>query len=202
MIDWILHIVEALRGHWWAPPAFCVAYALACLVMPVSVFPVAGGVLFGFWGGLVLNLMSSFGGATMAFWLARLLGRDAVEKILRGKLKRFDHYMQSHGFGPLLFARLVGLPPFGLLNYLMGLSPVPWRVYALATFIGILPWMLVTTYFSRTLWSVLVTAGMEGYRKALLQHSGLILAWTVFVILSVGLGVYLKKRQNQATRSE
>ena len=62
-----IQLIEALKGNPLSLPVFVVLYAAACFVIPVSLFPVAGGVLFGFRAGIVINLATVLLGPRVLF---------------------------------------------------------------------------------------------------------------------------------------
>ena len=67
VIAHFVQLVDALRGNPLALPVFVGLYAAACFVAPISPFPVAGGVLFGFVGGFFINLGAVLIGASGPF---------------------------------------------------------------------------------------------------------------------------------------
>ncbi len=184
-MDTFINFVESLQGQPWAPVVFILAYALACLALPISLFPVAGGVLFGIRGGLLCNMTAAMMGAAAAFFLARRVGRAPLERWLGERFRRAEECFSVPGFQTLLALRLLGLPPFGLLNYLAGLSRIGWGKYLAASFLGFLPWTFFLTYFSGSFWEVLSASGAAGFREALKQK-GQPLFWAL-----AGLGVLL-----------
>lgn len=69
-----------------APVLFGLFYAVATLApLPKNVFAALAGLLFGLVEGVVVVLLAALLGASAAFWLGKLLGREAVE---RSTLKR------------------------------------------------------------------------------------------------------------------
>lgn len=155
-----------LTNQWWAPAAFVIAYALLSAVdFSGLVLTLAGGALFGFGEGLLLNTLGANLGASGAFWLARLLGRDGVRRLLSDRLAGADRLAEGQGFGWLLRLRLIPLVPFNLLNLGAGLTRMQWRPFALATTLGILPGTVVYTWFANEL----VAGSREASRAALLR---------------------------------
>jgi uncharacterized membrane protein YdjX (TVP38/TMEM64 family) len=76
------------------------------------------------------------------------LGRDGLEALLGSRLAGIDRITQQSGFAWLLRLRLIPVVPFNLLNFASGLTALPWRTYAVATALGILPGTLVYTFFA------------------------------------------------------
>ncbi len=129
-----------------APLIFGSVYILATVfALPGSVLTISGGILFGTLWGTLINLVSATLGASLAFLLARYLGREFVEKWTRGKLKGFDRKIGEHGFTTVFYLRLVPLFPFNLLNFSLGLTQIRFRDYFLATLLGMVPGAFVYT---------------------------------------------------------
>lgn len=158
--------LTAIRGSAWAPVLFVVGYAvLSTLEFSGAVLTLAGGAVFGFGWGAVLNTLGANLGATGAFWLARSLGRDGVRAFLGNRLAVVDRLTEAQGFVWLLRLRLIPIVPFNLLNIAAGMSAMSWHTFAAATAIGILPGTLVYTWFADG-----VVAGIrEASREALLR---------------------------------
>lgn len=147
-------VVEQLRG-WddvrllreqvdaagpWGAAVFVAGYAVLCLLpAPKALLTALGGVLFGLWLGALLSWVAALTGAAAAFGLGRVLGRDAVDRLTRGRLERADQLLAHHGFGAVLAARLTPVLPFTVINYAAGLTGVQWRHYVLGSAIGMVP---------------------------------------------------------------
>ena len=164
--DGVGRAIEALRDEPAAPVVFVAVYALAtALAVPGTVLTLAGGALFGVFWGTVYNSIAANLGANAAFFVARYLGRDAVERLTGDRLEKLDRATRSHGFKGLLTLRLVPLVPFNALNFGAGLTAMPWRTYAVATLVGILPGTIVYTMFA----DALLAGSQEASREAFLR---------------------------------
>jgi uncharacterized membrane protein YdjX (TVP38/TMEM64 family) len=132
---------DAVRGTGaLGPAAFVALYAgLTVLLFPGAVGSIAGGALFGVAGGTALTVVGATIGATASFAIGRRLGRAQVEAISGARLERLDAFLGRRGFLAVLWARLIPVVPFNLLNYGAGLTGVTARDYVLATAIGIVP---------------------------------------------------------------
>lgn len=124
----------------WGPALFFLIYAgLSLIPYPKAVLTAAGGALFGFWVGAGLSLAAALVGATISFGIGRLLGRDTVDRLIRGRLARVDALLGDHGLSAVLVVRLVPLVPFTAVNYASGLSGVRFRDYVLGSTFGMIP---------------------------------------------------------------
>ena len=130
----------------WGPALFVLLYALlAQIPSPMSVVTIAGGALFGLWTGAGLVLLGAMLAATASFALGRVLGRDAVDRFIQGRLARVDAVLRDHGLAAVLVVRLVPLFPFFAVNYASGLSGVRLRHYLLGSAIGMVPGVVAYT---------------------------------------------------------
>jgi len=173
----IEQLLAALREPWWAPLAFVGAYTLAAaLDFSGLVLTLVGGAVFGFWWGALLNLVGANLGASAAFWVARLLGREGLHALLGDRLStRLDRLAHQAGFAWLLRLRLIPVVPFNLLNFGAGLTAMPWRTYAAATAIGVVPATLVYTFFADALLSGSREAGHRVFVRVLIAGALLVL---------------------------
>ncbi len=122
------------------PVVFVVLYTLlTVLLFPGSVLTLAAGVLFGVAAGTALTVVGATIGATLAFLVARRLGRAQVEQVAGRRAVALDRWLAGHGISAVLLLRLVPLVPFNLLNYAAGVTGVRLRDYVLGTFVGIIP---------------------------------------------------------------
>lgn len=175
--------LTGLRGSWWGPLVFIALYAvLSALNFPGLALTLAGGALFGFSFGALLNTIGANLGATGAFWLARTLGRDGVRALAGDRLAGLDRLTEEKGHVWLLRLRLIPVVPFNVLNIAAGLAAMPWRRYVVATAIGILPGTLVYTYFADA-----IVAGVSGSSRTALVR--VLVAGGLLVALSFLPGV-------------
>lgn len=124
----------------WGPILFFTLYAgLSLIPCPKALLTAAGGALFGLWAGAALSLAGALVGAVIAFGLGRALGRDAVDRLIRGQLARVDALLADHGLSAVLIVRLVPVLPFIAINYASGLSGVRFRHYVLGSAVGMVP---------------------------------------------------------------
>lgn len=135
----------------WAPAIYLLAYGQPIVPLPASVMTITGGLAFGpLWGAL-----AALAGATVRacseFLVARLLGREAVAKLLKGKVAQLDQKIGAHGFKTVLLIRLIPNLPFDMQNYGLGFSQVRFGPYALASFLGMIPGSFAYVYLGYSL---------------------------------------------------
>jgi uncharacterized membrane protein YdjX (TVP38/TMEM64 family) len=152
---------------WWGVAAFVLGYAALTLApVPKSVLSIAAGVLFGFSGGLLVVYAAAMLGATAAFWLGRVLGREAVERFTGTRVGKVDEVLRRRGFVAVVGVRLVPVLPFTAINYSAGLTSVGWWPYFFGTMLGIVPGALsfvaLGAYGLELEWPALVALGVLG----------------------------------------
>lgn len=143
--------VEALRAlaaEPWAPLALVGAYVLLVpFGVPVTPILIAGGLVFGFWWGSVLNFAGTFLAGAVNFYLGRLLGKDFFEQLFGPRLRRIEAMVERHGFWTLLRIRFVPIP-YTLVNYAAAVAGVRPATFLGATALGLAPSITVFTYFA------------------------------------------------------
>ena len=149
-----------------APLLYLFIYSIGpTFFFPSWVLSIAGGLAFGPVWGTLLTLVGATTGGTVAFCVARYLGRDFVSRLLKGKLKTLDDQASTHGFKVIFLLRLIPLVPFDVLDYIAGLSKIRMRDYILGTFIGIIPGTFAYVYLGSSLidifsWQFAVAVGL------------------------------------------
>ena len=135
----------------WAPLVFMLVYtAGVCLLVPGTLLTALGAALFGAYWGFVYVWIGAMGGASVAFWIGRTLGRDFAASLIGEKLQRFDEAIERNGFATVLYLRLIYFP-FTPTNFGMGLTKVRFWDYFSGTALGILVGTFIFTFFIGTL---------------------------------------------------
>ena len=115
--------------------------------LPAFLLTFANANLFGWLQGAILSWSSAMAGATLCFYIARVLGRDAVEKLIsKTGLQQIDEFFVRHGTKSVLIARLLPFISFDYVSYFAGLTPMRFRHFFVATGIGQLPATIVYSY--------------------------------------------------------
>jgi uncharacterized membrane protein YdjX (TVP38/TMEM64 family) len=133
-------------GHW-APVGFVLLYAVATVAMvPGSLFDLAGGALFGPYLGSLLDLTGCSIGAALTFLISRYLARDWVEARAGPRTHNIMRSVEADGWQFVAFLRLVPIFPYNVINYLLGLTRIPFHHYMFATVVFMAPSTLVYTW--------------------------------------------------------
>ena len=141
MIQWVQGL------GWLAPILFILLFSLSTLLfLPAVPFVLAGGAIFGPVWGAVFNILSATLGAVGAFLISRHLGTDWLSPKKSAALQRLSNRIEHHGWKSVAVMRLTPTP-FSLVNYGFGLTQINVRLYALTTFLFLIPYKIIATYF-------------------------------------------------------
>jgi uncharacterized membrane protein YdjX (TVP38/TMEM64 family) len=126
----------------WTPVAAVLGIALlAVLLFPRTGIALLAGALFGPAWAVLYVVPGTLLGASVAFGLGRVLGREYLDQLAartRG-LARLESWLERRAFLAVLAARLLPMVPFGLLNYGFGATRVHFGTFLGGTAVGILP---------------------------------------------------------------
>ncbi len=141
----------------WGPLVYLLILTIApSFFLPALPIIVAGGILFGPWGGVAYSILGASAGSSLAFLVSRYLARDWVAaKISGSKLAHLDDLVARHGWKIVILTRLIFVLPFFLLNYAFGLTRVRFLPYTLATLFGLLPSIIAIVLVSSNLLDLL-----------------------------------------------
>ncbi|TFG86785.1 MAG: TVP38/TMEM64 family protein, partial [Hyphomicrobiales bacterium] len=135
---------------------YVVGYALltAASVPVASLVTVAGGFLFGIWLGTFLTVLAATVGATVLFLFARSALGEPLRQRAGPYIRKMEEGFQENQVNYLLFLRLVPVFPFFAVNLVPAFLGVGTMVFAVTTFIGIIPGTAVYTIVGAGLGSV------------------------------------------------
>ena len=116
---------------------FAVYVAVTALSLPgATILTLAAGAIFGLATGTLIASFASSLGALLAFWVARTVLRDAVQRRFGARLAEIDRGIEKDGAFYLVSLRLLPLFPFFVINLLMGLTRMKAGTFYLASQIG------------------------------------------------------------------
>ena len=155
--------------------------------LPAFLITIANANLFGWWQGAILSWASAMVGAALCFWIARVVGREAVEK-LAGKngIRQMEEFFQRHGTQSVLIARLLPFVSFDWVSYFAGLTSMRFWSFFWATGLGQLPATIVYSY---------VGGMLTGGAKLLMM--GLLILFALAILVVVVRQVYTETQKKK-----
>ncbi len=137
----------------WAVIISIVVMIIQTIATPVPLFLVAGanGFIFGAAWGILITLVGALLGATVAFYLARVIARDYFSKRLAKYMPQVDEMSKKTGVKVIFLARLVPVLPSSIVSYAAGLSKVSFGGFFVASVFGKLPEIIIYTILGHSL---------------------------------------------------
>jgi len=130
----------------YGPLVYILITTVTTILLPASIFVLAGGILFGPLLGTLYSLIGATLGAAISFLIARYIASDWIARKSHGRFKQLIDGVEAEGWYFVAFVRLVPIFPFFLLNYALGLTRIKFYPYIAATFICTLPGVAAITY--------------------------------------------------------
>ena len=143
-----MRLFIAKYGKWaMAISALLMIFQSLAAPLPAFFITLTNANLFGWWQGCILSWASSMAGAALCFWIARILGRDVVERICtKGALASVEEFFAKYGKRCILVARLLPFISFDIVSYAAGLTSMDFWGFFLATGVGQMPACIVYSY--------------------------------------------------------
>ncbi len=167
------------------PVAYIIFYLLRPLILfPAAVLSASAGVIWGL-KGLIYLLIAANISANAEFFIARYFARQAMEKLIKGKILNLDESIAKHGFLTVLLIRLIPNVAWDIQNLALGITKVKFRDYFLATLIGIIPGSFALVYFGASIINVLTDP--KNF-------------WMIIAAILIFAGIYLLQRYLRKTK--
>lgn len=150
----VVDFIEALQGHvmsWGAWGAVCYPLLFAAcniLLLPGGVLAVGGGFFFGLWWGVLIVFTGNLIGAAISFASSRWVARQWFQRKLSQNptLRALGPAVERESWKIILLSQLHPLFPTSLLNYLYGLTRIPFGTYMLWASVGRAPGLFLYVY--------------------------------------------------------
>jgi phospholipase D1/2 len=136
MSNWIPSLVDSPFAPLWIAGVFTIA---TLVLAPVTLLIIATGATFGPVLGFFYGLYGSVVSAMVHYGLGRVAGKETVRWIAGSRLGRVQRQISRHGLLSVLFARIVPIAPFAIVNLVAGAMQVRVRDFLLGTLAGMSP---------------------------------------------------------------
>jgi uncharacterized membrane protein YdjX (TVP38/TMEM64 family) len=191
----MLYITHAQRKmgemQLWGGLLYPLFYALCnVLLLPAGVLAIGSGLFFGLWWGFFLNLGGNLAGAAVAFVISRKLGRHWVERkfFRHRKWAALDGAIARDGWRIIFLSQLHPLFPTSLLNYLYGVTRIPFRTCMLWIALGQAPGLFLYAYLG-----TLAQLGIRLWRGATDPRPLEYVLWIGGLALTLGVTIALAR---------
>jgi uncharacterized membrane protein YdjX (TVP38/TMEM64 family) len=132
----------------YSPLAYILLQVAQVVVAPIpgEAIEFLGGYLFGVKAGLIYSMIGLILGSWLAFSLARIFEKWAVEKFVSPKtMKKFDYLIGHEGAILSFLLFLIPVFPKDALCYILGLTPMHLGVFLIISTMGRIPGTLMAT---------------------------------------------------------
>jgi phospholipase D1/2 len=155
-LETLAKLGRRLRVHPLAPLLVLGGFLVAALLFfPITVLLAATALVFDPLRGLIYGFVSALAAAVLTYGIGRLLG-DRGRRWLSGpRLGRVRDQLQSRGLLAIITARLMPIGNFSVFNLAAGMLAIRWRDFLIGNIIGLLPAIVVLTFFAGRLETVL-----------------------------------------------
>ncbi len=131
-----LGVLTVLTTNWWGPLVYIATYIVRPLVLlPVSIFSVTSGVVFGVWPGLLVTYVGIIISGSVAYALGRWLGRSLQ---FTSMVPKGPNLIKRRPFEVVLSLHLTMLP-YDLVNYSLGMARIPFPPFLFGILLGMIP---------------------------------------------------------------
>lgn len=130
----------------YSPLAYILLQIIQVIVAPIpgGAIEFLGGYLFGVKAGFIYSMIGLFLGSWMAFGLARIFEKVAVEKFVSEQTrKKFDYLVEHEGVILSFVLFLIPGFPKDALCYILGLTPMHLGIFLTISTIGRIPGTLI-----------------------------------------------------------
>ena len=190
-----------IAGHgalgWFAFVAMVVVFT--SMFVPQTMLSIAGGAMFGLFGGTVLTFIGAVLTAAFNYLLAGNLLRSRIKKILdkHPKLQAIQRVADREGLKLQLLLRLSPLSPVTV-SYVLGASGVRFSTFLIAM-VGLLPTLFVSVYFGYVASHATKVAGDASEHST--THTVLtFVGFLVAILVMIGIGRVAKKAIHEAEK--
>lgn len=120
-------------------------------IVPASMFSIASGTLFGPIKGFILSMIGFATSGTFAFYLSRILGKNYVHRMEKGKLLKIDKGIEDNGFMVIFMLRFPPIFPYDIVSTTAGMTRVRYSQFILGSILGVIPETLCYSFIGKSL---------------------------------------------------
>lgn len=160
------------------------------LALPVTVLIIVTAGTFGLWPGLLYAAVVSMSSAVATYGAGRGLGARFLRNTIGPRINRVSRGIGERGVLAVATIRLVPVAPFMLVNLVAGALRIPFLEYAVGTFLGLAPGILLLSVLGDRVFAMLENPSLFDLAVAL----GALLLWIVFALALQRLANRWRKR--------
>jgi uncharacterized membrane protein YdjX (TVP38/TMEM64 family) len=126
-----------------APLVYIILYTIATLLLlPSTPLNLTGGVIFGTIWGTIWTSIAALIAAIIAFYFTRTIGKEIIQEKFAGRWEAINSEITQGGVFYMFAIRLLPIIPYGLVNFVAGLTSITVKDYIVGTSLGTIPGIL------------------------------------------------------------
>lgn len=126
-----------------APLVYIFLYIIGTiLLLPSTPLNLSGGAIFGTFFGTIWTSLAALIAAVIAFYFTRTIGRELVKEKFAGPWEAINSEITQGGIFYMFAIRLLPILPYGLVNFVAGLTSLTFKDYMIGTTLGVIPGIL------------------------------------------------------------
>ncbi|MGB7784810.1 MAG: TVP38/TMEM64 family protein [Salinimicrobium sp.] len=132
----------------WGPLAIIVFIVLQMflIIFPSWLPIIVGVVAYGFWWGILINLIGVGIASTLGYHIGKRLKGVFISK---EKLEKMDYWISNYGFGTVILFRTSPFFSNDAISFIAGILKMDFKKFMLATYCGMIPLSIAVAYFSK-----------------------------------------------------
>lgn len=191
-VDAIIEYIRSFGIYAVMVSIFLMVFQSVLAPLPAFLITFANAAVFGWWQGAIISWSGAMLGAALCFFIAKLLGREVVEKLTsKLALEQVDKFFVDYGRHTILIARLLPFVSFDIVSYAAGLTSMKFWAFFIATGIGQLPATIVYSYVGGML-----TGGAQ------LFVTGLFILFALSILIFMLKQIFQKRKTTKGSKKE
>ncbi len=154
---WITSTTDSAFVPLWIAAVFTIG---TLIFAPVTLLIIATGVTFGPIFGFCYALYGSVVSALVTYGLGRIVSKEIVRRVAGSRVGHVQRQISRHGFLSMLFARIVPIAPFAIVNLVAGAISIRIRDFLFGTLLGMSPGILAIVLLENQLGRALEDPGL------------------------------------------
>jgi phospholipase D1/2 len=179
--DEISRLLAIARATHWAPALVLAAFLIgAAVAFPVNLLILATAAVFGPWLGFLYSSLGAFSSAFLLYFVGAHLGKTVLARLFGPRLQRVLEAARKQGFWVVVAFRVVPVAPGTVINLGLGASGIRTGDFAMGTFIGMTPGLLLVSIMGDRLVALVTNPTLDGVGVLLLC----MVAYLAFVVVA------------------
>lgn len=135
----------------WGPLVIIIFIVLQMflLVFPTWIPIIVAVLAYGFWPGVLINLIGIGISSTLGYWIGDKLEDAVFRKILSNKkMDKMNFWIHRYGFWTVVLFRISPFLSTDSISFIAGIFEMDYKRFMFATFTGMIPLTMAVGYFA------------------------------------------------------